>query len=61
MKEKQPKFLEKVGEYSRNGGIIAGILGLIASWELLTAGVIVAGSGEILRRVGKGKNEQSGN
>lgn len=60
MKEGQPKFLEKAGEYVRNGGIIAGIIGFLASWEIMTAGVIIAGSGEVLRRIGKGRNEQSG-
>lgn len=59
MKETQPKFLEKVGEYSRNGGIVAGIIGLLTSWEILTVGLIVAGSGEVLRRIGRGRNEQS--
>ena len=58
MKEKQPNFIEKTGVYARNGGIIAGIIGLLASWEILAVGAIVAGSGEILRRIGKGKNEQ---
>lgn len=60
-KERQSNFIEKTGGYVRNGGIIAGIIGLLASWEILAAGVIVAGSGEILRRVGRGNNEQSRN
>ena len=59
-KERQPGFIEKSGVIARNGGIIAGIIGFLASWELLAGGVIVAGGGEILRRVGKGKNGQSG-
>ena len=62
MKERKPEtFIENTGRYVRNGGIIAGIIGLLASWELLAGGAIVAGGGEILRRIGKGKNEQSGN
>lgn len=61
MKERLPNFVEKTGIYARNGGIIAGILGLITRWEILVAGVLVAGSGEIVRRVGRGKNEPKGN
>jgi len=60
-KERRSNFIEKTGEYARNGGIIAGVIGLLASWQLLAAGAIVAGGGEIFRRIGKGKNEQSRN
>ena len=44
---------EKVGITARNGGIIAGIIGLVLSPELLVLGAGVAISGEALKRVSK--------
>jgi len=54
-KEKQSGIIENTGEYARNGGIIAGLIGFFTSWELFTAGIVLAGSGEILRRIGRSK------
>ena len=45
MKERQQSFLEKTGVWVRNGGIIAGLLGLIAVEGLLVPGILV-GTGE---------------
>ncbi len=44
---------EKFGENVRNGGIIAGIIGLIFLPELIVAGFGLAAVGEIYRRNSK--------
>ena len=53
MANPEKKFGEKFGETVRNGGIIAGVIGLILSPELLVLGFALAASGEIYRRNSK--------
>lgn len=58
MKESEPKgFVEKSGTITRNAGIIAGVIGIIAAAaDLAIGGFGLGASGEILRRLGKKKN-----
>ncbi len=58
MKEGQPRtFLETFGTYARNGGIIAGLIGLLISGKLAIFGFSTGGLGEIIRRAGKKKEK----
>lgn len=41
---------EKVGVWTRNGGIVAGLIGLLVSENLAVLGFLAAVGGEILRR-----------
>ncbi|MBI4100482.1 hypothetical protein HY439_01955 [Candidatus Microgenomates bacterium] len=42
--------LERFGGVVRNGGIVAGLIGLLVSEPLLVAGIALAAGGELLRR-----------
>lgn len=50
MSKEQVSAGEKAGTWIRNGGIVAGIIGLLANAELLVAGLAAAAGGEIFRR-----------
>lgn len=54
-KEGQPSSREKWGARIRNGGIIAGLIGLVVNTALFAGGTVVAVGGEWLRRSGKSK------
>jgi len=47
--------IERAAGIVRNGGIVAGLIGLLVSGPLLAAGIVAAVGGEILRRSQKGK------
>lgn len=47
--------LERAGGFIRNGGIVAGLIGLLVSEPLLVVGIVAAVGGEVLRRSQKGK------
>lgn len=49
-KESEESFRKEVGKWAIAGGIVAGIIGLIASGELLLAGLALASGGWILKR-----------
>lgn len=49
-KESESGFRKEAGKWAIAGGIIAGIIGLIASGKLLLAGLALAGGGWMLKR-----------
>lgn len=53
MNKEKGSFLERFGTGIRNGGIIAGLIGLLLSGKLVAVGIAIAFGGEVLRRSSK--------